>query len=95
MTDPNDMEDQQEGEMLPPELYEDWFAFCTECKRLGQLHSPMIDGAIKLGYDLAWQQLKPYMMAALPYYEAGLTNTTDAVELKGLAAYQEMANYGS
>lgn len=49
MTDPNDMEDQQEGEMLPPELYEDWFAFCMECKELEQLHSPMIDGAIKLG----------------------------------------------
>ena len=95
MTDPNDMEDPQAGEILPPELYEDWFAFCTECKRLGQLHSPMIDGAIKLGYDLAWQQLKPYMMAALPHYEAGLINTTDTGKLAGLSAYKEITNYGN
>lgn len=75
ITDQNDMEDPQAGEILPPALYEDWFAFCTECKGLWQLQDPALDGLIKLGYELAWQQLKPHFKAALPYFEAGVRDT--------------------
>ena len=97
MTDPNDMEDPQAGEILPPLLLDDWYAFCMECKGLGQLQSQAIDGAIKLGYELAWQQLKQLMQAALPYFEAGVRDTrlkqADANLVRVLAEYKEIANY--
>ena len=86
------------NEPLPPMLYEDWLAFCIECKGLGQLQDKTVDGLIKLGYELAYQQLKPMLKAALPYYETGLRDTrlgqADAHKLAELAAYQEVASHG-
>ena len=92
MTDPNDMEDPQQSEILPPELYETWWNFCLDAgSNFDKEYS--WNGVFRMGMELAYQQLLPYMQAALPYYEAGLINTTDAVKLKELAQFKEMATY--
>lgn len=85
------------SEPLPPPMHENWLAFCAECKGLGQLQSPILDGLIKLGMELAWYQLKPHLTAALPYFEAGVRDTrlkpADGSLVLALAAYTEIATY--
>ena len=97
ITDPTDMEDPQAGEVLPPMLLEAWYAFCIECSGLLQHRNPALADLIKFGMELSYQQLKPYMQAALPHYEAGVRDTrmrpADAGKLAELARYKEIAEY--
>ena len=99
MTDPNDMEDPQAGEILPPMLYEVWWAMAMRVKPRGQTQNSACDKMIKQGMELAYQQLKPLMQAALPHYEAGVKDTmfgqADAGKLAELATFKEIANYES
>ncbi len=99
MTDPNDMEDPQAGEILPPILLEAWYVICLGNENLSQDSSvnESVDRLIKIGMELAYQQLKPLMQAALPYYEAGVKDTriepADAGKLAELAAFKELVAY--
>jgi len=65
----------------------------------GHCQNSVADKFVKVGMELAWQQLKPLMQAALPYYEAGVCDTrlgpADAVKLAELSAFQEIVNYGN
>jgi len=93
MTDPNNMEDPQAGEILPPMLYEAWWA----CVAQNDSESVYEDELVKRGMECACAALKPLMQAALPYFEAGVRDTrmgpADAGKLAELAAYQEVATY--
>ena len=88
MTDPNDMEDPQAGEILPPILYDlfwnDAISFNGE---LQVLH-------FKAGMECVYQALLPRMQAALPYYEAGVRDTrlgqADESVVRALAEYKEL-----
>ena len=95
MTDPNDMEDPQAGEILPPMLYE---AYWENRVSDGGVYSNY-DRAFKDGMEFALQQLKPLMQAALPYYEAGVCDTrtgqADSGKLAELERYKEIAEYDS
>ena len=97
MTDPNDMEDPQAGEVLPPMLYEVWWAMAMRVKPRGQTQNSACDKMIKQGMELAYQQLKPLMQAALPYFEAGVCDTrtgqADAGKLAELERYKGIVNY--
>lgn len=90
------MEDPQAGEILPPMLYEDWFINCLARVPVGE-QDILYDAYVKLGMELAYQYLQPYLKAALPYYEAGLRDTrmgqADAGKLAELARYKELATY--
>ena len=93
MTDPNDMEDPQFGEILPPMLYDlFWNEAISFNGELKVLH-------FKAGMECVYQALKPLMQAAMPYYEAGVMDTrtgqTDAGKLAELAMFKEIANYES
>ena len=101
MLDDNDMEDPQAGEILPPMLLESWYAICLECSDMGYNQDDMMlhYGLIKIGMEAAFLQLKPYMQAALPHYEAGLRDTrmeqADGQKLAELAAFKELVTYGN
>lgn len=91
MTDPNDMEDPQAGEILPPMLYDlFWERAISFNGELKVLH-------FKAGMECVYQALKPLMQAALPYFEAGVHDTrsgqVDAGKLAELARYKEIAEY--
>lgn len=91
--DHNDMEDPQRGEILPPMLLED----CWENRVSdGGVYSNY-DRAFKDGMEFAWQQLKPLMQAALPYFEAGVHDTrsgqADAGKLAELAQFKGIVEY--
>lgn len=93
MTDPNDMEDPQFGEILPPMLYDlFWNEAISFNGELKVLH-------FKAGMECVYQALLPYLKAALPYYEAGVHDTrsgqADAGKLAKLAMFKEIANYES
>ena len=92
MTDPNDMEDPQAGEILPPMLYEAWWENC-----LCDIEICESNRIFRRGMEFAYKQLKPLMQAALPYYEAGVHDTrsgqADAGKLAELAWYKEIAEY--
>jgi len=95
MTDPNDMEDPQASEILPPMLLEDWYA--DRIERGGVITNKIDDALVKYGMQRSYELLLPLMQAALPYYEAGLCDTrmgpADAGKLKESAAYKEIACY--
>ena len=93
MTDPNDMEDPQFGEILPPMLYDlFWNEAISFNGELKVLH-------FKAGMECVYQAILPYLKAALPYYEAGVMDTrsgqVDAGKLAELATFKEIANYES
>lgn len=93
MTDPNDMEDPQHGEILPPMLLD---AYWENRASDGGVYSNY-DRAFKDGMEFALELHKPLMQAALPYYEAGVCDTrsvqADAGKLAELARYKEIAEY--
>ena len=106
MTDHNDMEDPQAGEILPPMLYEAWWAFSMDAQsraerlnkdaefvRLLSVHTKIA----KVGMEMCFELLQPLMQAALPYFEAGLCDTrtgqADAGKLAELAKYKEIVCY--
>ncbi len=99
MTDHNDMEDPQAGEVLPPMLLENWYAFCLESKSQGEHDAAFIHSVLKIGMEIAWKSLHPYLKAALPYFEAGVCDTrsgqADAGKLAELATFKEIANHES
>ena len=91
MTDPNDMEDPQAGEILPPMLYDlFWERAISFNGELKVLH-------FKAGMECVYQALKPLMQAALPYFEAGVCDTrtgqADAGKLAELERYKGIVNY--
>ena len=93
MTDPNDMEDPQAGEVLPPMLYDlFWNEAISFNGELKVLH-------FKAGMECVYKALKPLMQAALPHYEAGVMDTrtgqVDAGKLAELAQFKEIVEYGS
>ncbi len=98
MTDPNDMEDPQVGEVLPPMLLEaywtDVMAITSEERDCDVVDA---DRYIKHGVELCFKTLLPHMQAALPYYEAGVKDTrigqADAGKLAELAVYKELVEY--
>ena len=89
--DPNDMEDPQSGEILPPMLYDLFWSYCLS------VHGEVYALSVKAGMELAWKQLKPLMQAALLYFEAGVRDTrlaqADANLVRLLAEYKEIATY--
>ena len=92
MTDHNDMEDPQAGEILPPMLYDlFWNEAISFNGELKVLH-------FKEGMECVYQALKPIMQAALPYFEAGVHDTrsgqADAGKLAELDAFKELVTYG-
>ena len=99
MTNPNDMEDPQAGEVLPPMLLENWYAFCLESESQNKNNAACINSVLKIGMEIAWKSLHPYLKAALPYFEAGVCDTrsgqADAGKLAELAMFKEIANYES
>ena len=91
MTDYNDMEDPQSGEILPPMLYDlFWDEAISFNGELKVLH-------FKAGMECVYQALLPYLKSALPYYEAGVHDTrsgqVDAGKLAELATFKEIAEY--
>jgi hypothetical protein len=93
MTDPNDMEDPQAGEVLPPMLHDlFWERAISFDGELKVLH-------FKAGMECVYQALKPLMQAALPHYEAGLPDTRVGQEngqkLGDLAQFKEIVEYGN
>ena len=93
LIEPVDQEATQSGEILPPMLYDLYWNDCMSIytRNAGE------DRAFKAGMELAWQQLKPLMQAALPYFEAGVRDTrlaqADANLVRLLAEYKEIASY--
>ena len=91
MTDHNDMEDPQAGEVLPPMLYDlFWERAISFNGELKVLH-------FKAGMECVYKALKPLMQAALPYFEAGLCDTrtvqADAGKLAELAQFKGIVEY--
>ena len=91
MTDPNDMEDPQAGEVLPPMLYDlFWERAISFNGELKVLH-------FKAGMECVYQALLPYLKAALPYFEAGVCDTrtgqADAGKLAELERYKGIVEY--
>ena len=106
MTDPNDMEDPQAGEVLPPMLYEAWWAFSMDAQsraehlnkdaefvRLLSVNTKIA----KVGMEMCFELLQPLMQAALPYFEAGVCDTrtgqADAGKLAELAQFKGIVEY--
>lgn len=63
----------------------------------GHCQNSVADKFVKVGMELAWQQLKPLMQAALPYFEAGVMDTrvgqADANLVRLLDEFKEIATY--
>lgn len=93
MTDPNDMEDPQAGEILPPMLLD---AYWENRVSDGGIYSNY-DRAFKDGMEFCFQLLMPYLKAVLPHYEAGVKDTrlepADAGKLAELAKFKEVVCY--
>ena len=93
-TQPQDQEDPQSGEILPPMLLEDWYA--DRIGRGGIITSDQAtdDALVKYGMQRACELFRPYLKAALPYYEAGVRDTrieqADASVVRALAEYKEL-----
>ena len=96
MTDPNDMEDPQAGEILPPILYEAWWSEDTVIS--GSQGGIAMEGmGFKRGMEFCFVKLLPLLKAALPYYEAGVMDTrtgqADAGKLAELAQFKGIVEY--
>ena len=85
------------SEPLPPMLHASWAAFCDECRDSGQIESTLLDGLIKLGFELCWDDLKPLLTAAMPCVEAMARDTriaqADGELLVVLAKMKELVEH--
>jgi hypothetical protein len=90
--DPNDMEDPQAGEILPPMLLELFWQGALTFN--GDLH----DQHFKAGMECTYKALLPLLKFALPYCEAGLRDTriaqADGKLLMELAQFKGLVNGG-
>ena len=106
MTDPNDMEDPQAGEVLPPMLYEAWWAFSMDAQSRAERLNKNAEFVrllsvntkiTKVGMEMCFELLQPLMQAALPYFEAGVMDTrvgqADANLVRLLDEFKEIATY--
>ncbi len=97
--DPNDMEDPQVGEVLPPMLYEALWEDAMEQWQRGNANDSVRGKAVKIGMELCFKLLLPYLKAALPCVEAMARDTrlkeadgallVLAAQIKELTVYEQ------